>query len=85
MCRRGLQIDDSPRKLRTHGHTAIYKNLAAPEPVVAAGLRALDRGRPVVVPGWRNWLMANGGRITPGPMVALRGVRMLRPAQVAVR
>ena len=66
-------------------HTAIYKNLAAPEPVVAAGLRALDRGRPVVVPGWRNWLMANGGRITPGPMAALLGVRMLRPAQVAAR
>ena len=34
-------------------HT-IYQRLAAPEPVVAAGLRALDRGRPVVVPGLRN-------------------------------
>ena len=38
--------------------TAIYRRLASPEPVVAAGLRALDRGRPVVVPGLRNRVMA---------------------------
>jgi uncharacterized protein len=28
-------------------HTGIYRHLAAPEPVVIAGLRALDRGQPV--------------------------------------
>src|ERR1700692_4579976 len=47
-------------------HTAIYRRLAAPEPVVAAGLRALDRGRAVVVPGWRYRVMASGGRLAPG-------------------
>jgi len=58
----------------------IYGRLAAPEPVVAAGLRALDRGRPVVVPGLRNWLMANAARLSPGWVGALISGRMLRPA-----
>ncbi len=61
-------------------HTAIYRNLAKPEPVVAAGLRALDRGRPVVVPGLRNWLMAQSGQFSPGWLAALIGKRLLRPA-----
>lgn len=65
-------------------HTAIYRHLAAPEPVVAAGLRALDRGRAVVVPGWRNRLMATGGRLIPGWLGALIGGRMLRPAEVSM-
>ena len=60
--------------------TAIYKRLASPEPVVDAGLRALDRGRPLVVPGVRNWLMANGARLSPGWVGALISGRMLRPA-----
>jgi short-subunit dehydrogenase len=61
---------------------AIYKKLGAPEPVVAAGLRALDRGRPVVVPGLRNRLLANIGGMTPGWMATFFSGRMLRPAQV---
>jgi short-subunit dehydrogenase len=61
---------------------AIYKNLGAPEPVVAAGLRALDRGRPVVVPGLRNRLLANISGMTPGWMATFFSGRMLRPAQV---
>ena len=61
-------------------HTAIYRHLAAPEPVVVAGLRALDRGRPVVVPGLRNWMMAYAGRFMPGWATALVGARLLRPA-----
>jgi hypothetical protein len=60
--------------------TAIYRRLASPEPVVGAGLRALDRGRPVVVPGVRNWLMANATRLSPGWVGALISGRMLRPA-----
>jgi short-subunit dehydrogenase len=60
--------------------TAIYKRLAAPEPVVDAGLRALDRGRPVVVPGTRNSLMATVSRLSPGWVGALVSGRMLRPA-----
>jgi short-subunit dehydrogenase len=59
--------------------TAIYRKLASPEPVVAAGLRALDRGRPVVVPGMRNWVMANAARLSPGWVGALISGRMLRP------
>jgi len=65
-------------------HTAIYRHLAAPEPVVAAGLRALDRGRAVVVPGWRYRLMATGGRLLPGWLLALVSGRMLRPAETTV-
>ncbi len=61
-------------------HTAIYRRLAAPEPVVAAGLRALDRGHAVVVPGWRYRVMTTGGRLLPGWLSALVSGRMLRPA-----
>lgn len=61
-------------------HTEIYRHLAAPEPVVAAGLRALDRGRAVVVPGWRLKIMAMGGRLSPGWVSALVSARMLRPS-----
>ncbi len=64
-------------------HTAVYRRLAAPEPVVAAGLRALDRGHAVVVPGLRNRVMAEGGRLTPGWLSALVSGRMLRPAEAA--
>ena len=64
-------------------HTAVYRRLAAPEPVVAAGLRALDRGHAVVVPGWRNRVMSTGGRLAPGWLTALFAKRMLRPAEVA--
>jgi short-subunit dehydrogenase len=66
-------------------HTAVYRRLAAPEPVVAAGLRALDRGRAVVVPTWRYRVMIAGGRLTPGWLNALIGKRMLRPAAGASR
>lgn len=61
-------------------HTAIYRSLAAPEPVVAAGLKALDKGRAVVVTGWRNKAAAMSGRLSPGWLSALIAGRMLRPA-----
>jgi short-subunit dehydrogenase len=64
-------------------HTAVYRHLAAPEPVVAAGLRALDRGHAVVVPGMRNRVIATGGRLTPGWLSARISGRMLRPAKVS--
>jgi short-subunit dehydrogenase len=66
-------------------HTAIYRRLAAPEPVVAAGLRALDRGRAVAVPGWRNRIMAAGGRFSPGWLSALVSARLLRPKAAATQ
>ncbi|MGA7054768.1 MAG: SDR family oxidoreductase [Mycobacterium sp.] len=62
-------------------HTAIYRHLVEPEPIVIAGLRALDRGRPVAVPGLRNRVMANSGRFAPGWVTALLAGRMLRPAE----
>ena len=61
--------------------TAIYQKLASPEPVVAAGLRALDRGRPVVVTGSAE--QGDGHRrhgLSPGWVGALISGRMLRPA-----
>jgi short-subunit dehydrogenase len=61
-------------------HTAIYRRLAAPEPVVAAGLRAMGKGRAVVVPGLRNKIMALGGRMSPGWISARVSGRLLRPA-----
>jgi len=60
---------------------AIYKHLGPPEPVVAAGLRGLDRGRAVIVPGARNWLLANIGGMTPGWIATFFSGRMLRPAE----
>lgn len=63
-------------------HVGLYRNLAAPEPVVDAGLAGLDHGRAVVVPGWRNWLMANAGRLTPGWLATRISGRMLRPAEL---
>jgi short-subunit dehydrogenase len=65
-------------------HTAVYRRLAAPEPVVAAGLRALDRGRPVTIPGLRMRIMAIGGRVLPGWVTTRLSGRMLRPAGSSV-
>jgi short-subunit dehydrogenase len=60
---------------------AVYKNLASPEPVVDAGLRGLDRRRAVVIPGWRNWLMANVARYSPASISTAVSEKMLRPAE----
>ncbi|MGV0046857.1 SDR family NAD(P)-dependent oxidoreductase [Mycobacterium colombiense] len=62
-------------------HTAVYRHLAAPGPVVAAGLRGLDRGRAVVVPGVRDRMMVTGTRFAPGWLSAIISGRMLRPAE----
>jgi short-subunit dehydrogenase len=62
------------------GHTAIYRRLAAPEPVVEAGLRALDAGRAVVVPGFRNQLLAASRRFMPMEWLTRVTARLLRPA-----
>jgi short-subunit dehydrogenase len=55
------------------GQTAIYSRLGEPEPVIEAGLRALEKGRAVVIPGMRNKAIAQGGRFLP--RVAHPGVR----------
>src|SRR5262245_38185341 len=61
------------------GHTAIYSRLADPEPVIEAGLRGLDKGRAVVIPGLRNKLLAASGRFTPREWLTLISARLLRP------
>ena len=67
------------------GHTAIYRRLADPEPVIEAGLRALDRGQAVVIPGVRNKIIAASGRFMPREWLALVSAQLLRPAHVASR
>ncbi len=59
------------------GHTAIYRRLAEPDPVIEAGLRALDKGRAVVIPGVRNRLIAESGRLMPREWLTLITARLL--------
>ncbi len=61
------------------GHTIIYSRLAEPGPVIDAGLRALDKGRAVVVPGVRNKVGAASGRFLPREWMTLVSARLLRP------
>ena len=67
------------------GHTAIYRRLADPEPVIEAGLRALDKGRAVVIPGVRNKMVAASGRFMPREWLTLVSARLLRPVRTASR
>ena len=66
-------------------HTAMYNRLAEPEPVIEAGLRALDRGRAVVIPGVRNKVIAVGGRFMPREWLTLVSAQLLRPAGTVSR
>lgn len=65
------------------GHTAIYRRLADPEPVIEAGLRALDRGRAVAIPGVRNWILAQSGRLMPREWLTRMTGGWLRPVNKA--
>ena len=67
------------------GHTAIYRRLADPEPVIEAGLRALDKGRAVIIPGVRNKLLAASGRFMPREWLTRVSARLLRPVSAASR
>jgi short-subunit dehydrogenase len=63
---------------------AVFGRLAEPGPVVDAGLRAMDRGRRVVVPGLRNRVLAASGRFIPTTVLTRITGRMLasgRPAR----
>lgn len=60
--------------------TMIYSRLADPEAVIDAGLRALDKGRSVVIPGVRNSLLATAGRLMPRDWLTRFTARLLRPA-----
>jgi short-subunit dehydrogenase len=59
--------------------TAVYSRLGEPGPVVDAGLRALDRGAPVAVPGLRNQAIAFLPRITPRRLLISVSGRLLAP------
>jgi uncharacterized protein len=67
------------------GHTAIYRRLADPEPVIEAGLRALEKGRAVVITGVRNKVVAASGRFLPREWLVLVSARLLRPVSGASR
>ena len=67
------------------GHTAIYSRLADPEPVIDAGLRALDKGRAVVIPGVRTKVIAAAYRFMPREWLTLVAARLLRPVGTASR
>ena len=67
------------------GHTAIYRRLGAPEPVIEAGPRALDKGRAVVIPGLRNKGLAASGRFMPREWLTRVAARLLRPVSTASR
>jgi short-subunit dehydrogenase len=59
--------------------TSVYARLGEPGPVVEAGLRALDRGLPVAVPGLRNQAIAFLPRITPRRLLTSISGRLLAP------
>jgi short-subunit dehydrogenase/uncharacterized protein YndB with AHSA1/START domain len=64
-------------------HTAVYQRLGEPEPVIAAGLKALDNGRAVSIPGLRNKLIAAAGRLMPREWLTRFAALLLRPADTA--
>ena len=67
------------------GHTAIYRRLADPEPVIEAGLRGLEKNRAVIIPGLRMKLIAASGRFMQREWLARVSARLLRPAGTASR
>jgi short-subunit dehydrogenase len=52
---------------------------STPEQVVKAALKALERRKQFVIPGWRNWLITFGVRIARRKMVVLQSMRYFRP------
>ena len=60
-------------------HTTVYRSLADPEPVIEAGLKGLDKGRAVVIPGLRTRIVAESGRFMPREWLTRVAERWLRP------
>ena len=67
------------------GHTAIYRRLADPEPVIEAGLRARTRAGPSLDPRRADRLLAEGGRFLPREWLTRFSARLLRPLGKASR
>ena len=59
---------------------AVGQTLTA-EQVVARSLRGLERGQPVVVPGWRNALAAQASRLLPRRLITAVAKRAVGPGQ----
>jgi short-subunit dehydrogenase len=61
---------------------AVGQTLTAKQ-VVARSLRALERDRPVVVPGWRNAIAAQANRFLPRRLITAVAKRAVGPGQHA--
>lgn len=51
----------------------------SPEQVVKASLKALEKGRQYVVPGWRNFLLSLRARFAPRKLVVTESKKYFRP------
>lgn len=67
------------------GEAASIGRRHTPENVVATGLRALERGRSVVIDGGSNALLAQLSRLAPQRLVARIAGRIVHPRQASVR
>ena len=67
------------------GEAASIGRRRTPEQVVATGLRALERGRSVVIDGYSNALLAQLPRLFPRRFVARLAGQMVYPRQTSVR
>jgi len=61
---------------------AVGQTLSADQ-VVTRSLRALERGRPIVIPGWRNALAAQASRFLPRRLITSVAKRAVGPGQHA--
>jgi uncharacterized protein len=67
------------------GKAASIGRRRTPEHVVATGLRALERGRSVVIDGYSNALLAQLSRFSPPRLVTRIAGRTVHPRQASVR
>ena len=52
---------------------------STPEDVVKGAIKALERGKQFVIPGWKNWLITFGVRLARRKMVVLQSMKFFRP------
>ncbi|WP_224371012.1 SDR family NAD(P)-dependent oxidoreductase [Hyalangium versicolor] len=62
---------------------AAVGTMVTPESVVLAGLRALDRGNPSVIPGWRNFIQSHLPRFAPRAFTARMSAQVMKPRSLA--
>jgi len=48
--------------------------------VAEIGYRAMQRGKPVVIPGWQNWLMVFSMRLVPRSLITRMSKQLMEPA-----